>query len=325
MLNLFYKEPDEDRWLPFDRFPRRIVRRIVRGKPRPGGHKRVFLNLCAGLDRLGIAYRVNDFRHARRHPHELACIVGKPCVLNETDWKNPILFGASGYSHPFDDPDLLTRLAVKKILVPGEWMRKMCAPYWGDKVATWPVGIDTHLWRARGGEKDIDVLLYDKVRWKRDEMTATLIDPIRAALREKGRSVLEIRYGDYREEEFHAALARCKSMIYLSWHETQGIACEQAMSCGVPIFAWDPGGPWKDPSYYPHRVVFEPVTSVPYWDERCGMTFADANAFVARWDAFWEGVQSARFAPRDYILENLTLEKCARRYADIAQSLGAKP
>mgnify|MGYP003296622018 CR=1 FL=1 len=50
VLNLFYAEPDPDRWLPFDRYPRRLLRRLIRGKPRPGGQTRVFLNLMAGLD-----------------------------------------------------------------------------------------------------------------------------------------------------------------------------------------------------------------------------------------------------------------------------------
>ena len=35
-LNLFYEVPDPDRWLPFDRFARRIVRRLVLG---PGADK----------------------------------------------------------------------------------------------------------------------------------------------------------------------------------------------------------------------------------------------------------------------------------------------
>ncbi|MGA8216344.1 MAG: hypothetical protein WB799_22325, partial [Candidatus Sulfotelmatobacter sp.] len=66
-LNLFYEEPDSDRWLPLDRYPRGLIRRILRGKPRPGGQTRVFLNLCAGLDKLGISYRVNDYRYIERH------------------------------------------------------------------------------------------------------------------------------------------------------------------------------------------------------------------------------------------------------------------
>ena len=63
------------------------------------------------------------------------------------------------------------------------------------------------------------------------------------------------------------------------------------------------------------------VTSVPYWDERCGLKFRDAKDFEARWSTFWEGVGAGRFNPRDYVLENLTLERCSGAYARIAQSL----
>jgi hypothetical protein len=148
-LNIFYEEPEDDRWLRYDRYPRRIIRRLVRGKPRPGGQTRVFLNLLAGLDELGVGYRVNDYHHARRHPEEMACIVGKPFVLDKMAWKNPILFGASVFSHPLDDPFLFERRPVRKILVPGPWMKAMCVPYWGKRVDAWPVGIDTDVWRLR--------------------------------------------------------------------------------------------------------------------------------------------------------------------------------
>ncbi len=263
MLNIFYEEPDGDRWVPFDRYPRRVIRRAVRGKARPGGQMRVFLNLCAGLDRIGVRYRVNDYRYAKGNPGELACIIGKPCVLDKIDWKNPILFGAAIYSHPLDDPQLLQRLPIKKVLVPGPWMKEMCRPIWGDAVDAWPVGIDSESWQPLipSEQKDIDVLLYDKVHWEREHYASQLIDPIHTVLKKNGHSFVEIRYGSYREEDFHAALQRCKSMIYLSEHETQGIAYQQALSCGVPIMAWDRGGPWKDPAYFPDKVFFEPVSN----------------------------------------------------------------
>ena len=319
MLNLFYGEPEGDRWLPFDRYPRRIVRRIVRGKPRPGGQARVFLNLCKGLDLLSVQYRVNDFNHAKHNPRELACIVGKPFLLDKYPWRNPILFGAAVYSHPIDDPDLLTRLPIRKVLVPGDWMKEMCRPMWGDVVDAWPVGIDSRFWSPSPAQtKEFDVLLYDKVRWDREQLEASLIEPIRVRLKEEGRSVLALRYGHYREEEFHAALARCRSMIFLCEHETQGIAYQQALSAGVPIFAWDRGGAWVDPEYYPHRVNFSPVSSVPYWDERCGIRFGSPEEFQALWSLFWSSVSACHFNPRDFILENLTLESCARKYLDFA-------
>jgi hypothetical protein len=118
VLNLFYEEPDPDRWLPFDRFPRRVVRRLMRGPARIGGTMRVFVNLCAGLDRLGVRYRVNDYRHIRQAPSELACVVGKPHVLARIPRETPILFGTAGYTHPLDDLDAVKRHNIKLYLVP---------------------------------------------------------------------------------------------------------------------------------------------------------------------------------------------------------------
>ena len=322
MLNLFYEEPNADRWLPFDRYPRGLVRRLVRSAASPGGQMRVFLNLRAGLDRLGIGYRVNDYRHLRRSRGELACVIGKPHVLDKMDGNNPILFGAAGYSHPIDDPELPRRLPVRKVLVPGPWYAAMFKSAWGDLVEAWPVGIDTALWQPVGHDrKTIDVLLYDKVRWQHDKYESTLLAPIRRVLEESGRSVATLRYGHYREEQLLALLGQARAMIFVCEHESQGIAYQQALSCGVPILAWDRGGYWHDPAYYPDRVKFAPVTSVPYWDDRCGQTFADATAFGRVWAQFWEACRAQAFRPRDYILDNLTLEKAAQHYVRIARAL----
>lgn len=322
VLNLFYEEPDPDRWFPFDRLPRKFVRRVLRGPPRVGGQARVFANLRAGLDRLGVPYRVNDYRHARAHPTELACIVGKPVVLDKVAWKNPILFGAAVYSHPLTDPNLLNRLPVRRILVPGEWMRRMCEPYWGDRVCAWPVGIDTDSWRpATGVEKRYDFLLYDKVRWDHSQYESSLIAPIRAQLRHRGLSLTEIRYGHYREQDFAKALSQSKAMIFLCEHETQGIAYQEALSSGVPILAWDRGGFWQDPEFYPERVMYAPVSSVPLWDERCGIKFQNADEFPQRLDDFLQHHRMSMFDPRQFILDNITLEKAAEAYIQIVSDI----
>lgn len=332
MINLFYEEPEGDRWLPFDRYPRRIIRRIVRGAPRVSGQRRVFLNLCAGLDLLGVKYRVNDYRHIRAHPDILACIIGKPFVLDKIPWKNPILFGAAVYSHPLNDPDLLKRLPIQKVLVPGEWMRQMCEPHWGEQVVAWPVGIDTEKWKPASEEqrsgvmgqisdlRSVDFLIYDKVRWEHDRYEAELLQPIRAELKKRDLTFQEIRYGFYEEEDFGQLLGRCNAMIFLCEHETQGIAYQQALACGVPILAWDRGGFWQDPEFFPHRVKFAPVSSVPYWDDRCGVKFPGIQEFSARLEEFIDRQKSQALHPRDYVLENLTLEKCARQYLEILQT-----
>lgn len=59
-LCLYYVLPQEtDRWFAGDRFVRPVIRRLVRGKPRPGGVDKVFLNLKAGLEKLGVPLRIN--------------------------------------------------------------------------------------------------------------------------------------------------------------------------------------------------------------------------------------------------------------------------
>jgi hypothetical protein len=319
MYNLFYEEPDPNRWVRGDRYVRRLIRRIVRGKSQPGGHARVFLNLCAGLNQLRIPYRVNDYRHLRRARGELACVIGKPHVLCKVPPGTPILLGAAGYSHPVDNPDLFSQHNVRTVLVPCEWMRLMWEPYWGENVQVWPVGIDTDLWRPDFSlQKDIDVLVYDKIRWRRDEYEAALLDPVLTALERKGLRFKTLRYGSYREEEFSRLVRRSRSLIFLCEHESQGIALLQALSCDVPVLAWDRGGYWQDPKYYPDRVMFSPVTTVPYWDARCGQTFQGAPELPATIERFWSAVSRGEFEPRRFMLENLTLERGARHYVEIA-------
>jgi len=295
----------------------------VRGKARPGGVMMVALELMRGLDKIGVAYRFNDYKYIKSHPNELACVIGKPHLIFEKKIpKNPILFGAGIYSHPIDCPDLFVKYPnVKKCLVPGEWMRQMFEPYYVDKVAAWPVGIDTEKWIPSTKEKKIDVLVYDKIRWEHEHYNAALLQPIIDYLEKNKLSYTVIKYGTYKQEDLLERLTVTKSMIFLCEHETQGLAYQQVLSCDVPIFAWERGGYWQDPAYYPDRVKYETVSSVPYWEDGCGMKFKDYEEFESLFKSFFKKVQSHSFSPRKYILENLTLEKCAEKYLDIANSL----
>jgi glycosyltransferase involved in cell wall biosynthesis len=102
-------------------------------------------------------------------------------------------------------------------------------------------------------------------------------------------------------------------MLFLCENETQGIAYNEAMSMGLPILAWNPGR-WLDPNRHAHGRSDCPASSVPYWDQRCGEQFAQAGEFADALDLFVERLRGGRYAPRDYMLENLTLDRCARKY-----------
>ena len=319
-LNLFYEEPDPDRWIKYDRYPRKIIRRMFRGKPRPGGVAMVAINLVKGLDKLGIPYRLNQFGYIKKHPDEIACIIGKPHLIFERKWKNPMIFGAGIYSHPVECPDLLTRYPnIKKVLVPGEWTRKMFEPYYHNKVVSWPVGIDTETWTPGIKEEPrFDFLIYDKVRWEHDKYHLELIAPICRELDKRLLSYQFIRYGNYAPGELKEMIKHSKYVLFLCEHETQGMAYQQILATNTPILAWDRGGYWQDPYYYP-EIEFGTVSSVPYWDDRCGTRFTDVNDFAERLDTFLSN--PSLFDPRSYILENLTLEKCAEQYLKIYQQV----
>jgi glycosyltransferase involved in cell wall biosynthesis len=319
-LNLFYEQPGKrDRVLRYDRYLQHLWRIIRRGAA-PFGQMRLFLNLCQGLDQIGVPYRVNDYDYARQHPEELVCIVGKEGVLNRMPWRNPILYGPNVYDHPLVDPQLLERLPIRKIIVTCEWFRQMCEPYWGDKVEVWLSGIDTDLWApAPEVRKDVDFLIYNKVMWNYERRERELIIPIQQMLAARGLRCSTLRYGYYHESRYQSLLKRSRAMIFLCEHETQGFARLQAQACGVPVLAWDQQGFWEDPSYYPHTIKFGPVTCVPDWDSRCGLKFKTIEEFPAQLEQLMAQMQSQQFDPRSFILENLTLAKCAREYVKVVE------
>jgi len=311
--------PEQDRWLPGDRFVRPIIRRIVRGKPRPGGIEKVFINLCLGLDRLGIAYEVNlPFRLLGKEDRVGVLGQGRH-VLGGYDRPNPIVAGIGVMNHPSEWPSLCQDHPVVKYLQHCKWSNDMFIPYYGERCGIWPVGIDTEAWKPQATDsKTTDFLIYDKVHWNHDQYETSLLQPIRLELNRRGLSFAEIRYGFYKEEEFRNLLTHCRAMIFLCEHETQGLAYQECLSSGVPILAWDQGW-WLDPERFKWGQAETPATSVPYFDERCGMTFANISQFSDRLDEFWGALLAGTFRPRDYILENLTLEKCALEFQRIAE------
>jgi hypothetical protein len=315
-INIFYSEPDPDRWFTYDRYPRRLIRRLVRGEQKPGGVATIAINLLKGFDRIDFPYRYNDYSYIRKHPEEIACIIGKPHLVFERKWKNPIILGAGIYSHPIECADLFGKYPnVKRVLVPGEWMCDMFMPAYGNKVLSWPVGIDTERWKPYDSVKSFDFLIYDKIRWQHEQMEKELVTPVTKVLDEQKLSYHFIKYGQYTHSELTEKLKVSKAVIFLCEHETQGLAYQQILATNTPILAWDRGGFWQDPHYYPERVKYQPVSSVPYWDEHCGVKFANAADFEPKLNLFLNKINN--FKPRDYILENLTLEKCAEKYLAI--------
>jgi hypothetical protein len=241
---------------------------------------------------------------------------GRHC-LKGYDKPNPIVAGIALMGYPSEWPTLCEEYPVMKYLQHSKWANDVYKPYFGNRCAIWPVGIDTEAWRPSAThQKTTDVLVYDKILWDYEQKLVHLREPILQVLRERNLTFEIIRYGRYSPLQFQQALQRCRAMVFLCEHESQGIAYQECLSSDVPILAYDQGW-YLDPSRFGWGQVDIPASSVPYFDERCGMKFENIAQFPERLEDFWNGVQAVWFRPRDYISENLTLEKCTKEYVQL--------
>jgi hypothetical protein len=315
---LYYvREAEGDRWIAGDRYIRPIIRRIIRGVPRPGGVDKVFINLCLGLDKLGVKYEVNlPFNQLQKSDRVGILGRGHNC-LNGYDRPNPIVAGIGLMTHPTEWPNLCQQYPVVKYLQHSDWANEVYKPYFGERCTVWPVGIDSEFWQpAQIQQKSVDFLIYNKIRWDYEQRDEDLVTPIKQILTKQGLSFEELRYGCYNTQDYQQALSRCRTMIFLCEHESQGLAYQECLSSDVPIIAWDVNE-CLDPNRFSWGMPHISATSVPYWDKRCGIKFKDINEFTFQLEEFLHQLNQQQFAPRNYILENLTLEKCAQNFLGI--------
>ena len=313
---LYYKpHPETDRWVSGDRFVRPLVRRIIRGKPRPGGVDRVFLNLKLGLDRLGLDYLVN-LPFSKLRPDDRVGVIGRGRhVLEGYDRPNPIVGAIALMTHPSEWPTLCDEYPVVTYLSHCEWVNDLYRPYFGDRCMLWAVGIDTQEWApATNVKKSVDVLIYDKTRRFRDSH-AELHRAVGAAIRTLGLTSETLVYGQYSPAEFKESLARSRCMAFLSAHESQGLAYQEAMSMGVPIVAWDPGI-CEDPERFKWGTPHIATTTVPFFEPRCGVRFRLPGEFADALALVLEQSRAGELDPRSYVLDRLTVERASGHFVD---------
>ena len=325
---LYYRHlPQRDRWLPGDRIIRPFIRRIVAGKSRTRGPEKVFRNLCAGLDRLGIAYEVNlPFAHLREGDRVgVIGSVGRH-ALQGYDRPVPIVAGPCLMTHPTEWPTLCDDYPVAVYLQHSAWANEVYKPYFGDRCRIWPVGIDTEAWHPRRStSKTVDFLIYEKILWDRTEQAPRWLGTLRRELTRRGLSFIELHYGAYDEREYKEALDACRAMIFLCEHESQGLAYLECLASDVPILAWDQGR-WLDPLRLAAAKAEIPARSVPYFDQRCGLRFRSLDELPDALSRFLDLQRSGEFAPRAYVTESLTVEKCSARFlAFLEEAQTARP
>jgi hypothetical protein len=223
------------------------------------------------------------------------------------------------YDHPRLNPHLMTDPRFHYYLFTCGWLRDVFAPFYGDKCVIWHAGIDTQRWTdTRDHHKDIDVLIYDKMRWTRDVKERFLLQPIIEHITRRNHNYYVLRYGNISHNQYADLLSRSRCMVFLCEHETQGIAYQEGLASNVPILAWDPGY-WVDPLWELLAENPVPATSVPQFSASCGMTFRKTYEFPDCFDKFYQ--QIAKYEPRRFVPGATLHERLSQNLPPVLQGM----
>ncbi len=142
--------------------------------------------------------------------------------------------------------------------------------------------------------KEFDCLIYFKKRDYKD------LDFITNFLKSKKLSYNILNYGSYKNSELEYLSQKSKFGIIINKTESQGFAIQKMMSTNLPLIVWD----YKINNYEGYKL---PGTSVPFWDNMCGIKIGSINEFEKKFDNFIHQLDT--YSPINFIKNNLTYEQ----------------
>jgi hypothetical protein len=180
------------------------------------------------------------------------------------------------------------------------------------KIKPLPFGVDTNKFNnIKPITERNNVMIYFKHR-----------NPTDLVLIEKYMKTKSINYtvfsydNKYHENDYINYLQNTKFCIWVDAHESQGFALEEALSCDVPLMVWNVTSLNQEyGSKYPNTYA----TTIPYWDERCGEFFYNIKEIDIVFNLFISRLET--YKPREYILENLSMDKCEEKLINIINSI----
>lgn len=283
-----------------------ISRSIVEGGI--NGPQKVVSNLIKGLDIIGYPYCLNKDLNATS---QLWIHDDHKALKEASDRKIKAIVGPNLYVLPRNIPDNID-FSNFTYLQPSKWAADVWSYYGFNKCEFeyWPAGIDTNEFSKRPKPTDGIVLIYFKQRYPEE------LDHVKMVLEKNKIKYDIISYGYYNQKDYFKKLNDTKYIIWLGRQESQGIALEEALSMNVPILVWDVSsiGHWvptkkEEKTYTPEESSYPHATSAYYFDEKCGILTKEKEKIevaIYKMEEKWKS-----FEPRNYVLENLSLEKQA--------------
>jgi glycosyltransferase involved in cell wall biosynthesis len=173
---------------------------------------------------------------------------------------------------------------------------------------SWPVGIDTENYNIERNATDNSVVM---IYYKRRDpkLLYRAIDLVK----NMGLIPQVIKYGEYNEDQYKQILSKSKFGVWIGVSESQGIGLQEALASGLPLIVCDVNSLFessaKNEYKFPEKLRNFKPTSAPYFDERCGIIINDFSKLGKAANEMLKNI--SYYNPREYIIDNLSLEKQA--------------
>tara|TARA_A100001035_G_C27776582_1_gene499365 strand:+ start:1513 stop:2517 length:1005 start_codon:yes stop_codon:yes gene_type:complete len=119
-------------------------------------------------------------------------------------------------------------------------------------------------------------------------------------LEEKKISYNILKYGEYRNKDLKKLSQLSRFGIVIDKTETQGFAIQELLENNLPLLVWD----YKLNLYEGYKLK---GTSVPIWDDTCGVIFEQKKEFDNAFKYFLDNLEN--FSPSNFVKKNLSYEK----------------
>ena len=246
---------------------------------------------------------------------EFDCVYSPSTPIDVSKYPNTkFIFGPHFSVFPELNHMNLIRQPNVTYIQPSDWASQLWAnnPLCKNiKIKPLPFGVDADFFK---NDKPINmrekVFIYFKSR------NPLLLQIVELYLKEKSINYVVFNYNTkYNEMDYINYLKNSKYGIWIGRHESQGFALEEALSCDVPLLVLNVQSMNEE---YKSGYEDIPGTTIPYWDNRCGEYFYNLRDLNNKFNLFISKLET--YKPRDYILENLTIEKCEEKLIDIIRN-----
>jgi hypothetical protein len=169
----------------------------------------------------------------------------------------------------------------------------------------WPAGVDVDYWNPVNGNNQNKnlILIYEK----QIKGSVGPIDPYKQWMESLGYEVRVIKYGQYNLEEFRLQLHSASLLVGFVKDESQGLAWAEAWASDVPTLLWE-----NSEIIFRNKVIES--STAPYLSDLTGSFFKNIYDFKISFES-WRS-RNKVYAPRQWVLNNMSDEVCARNLCD---------